>query len=80
MFWDIAGREFKLACESRFVDCKGIDCFVEDWSIIEGLYLNTPTIPKDISIDEIKRAILTISNYWTKKGIIPFTFPSTPLP
>jgi predicted nucleotidyltransferase component of viral defense system len=79
-FWEIAGREFELACESRFVDCMEPDCFFEEWSIIEGLYLNAPTIPKDISIGEIKKTILAISNFWAKKGIIPFSFPLAPVP
>lgn len=75
-FWDMAGREFKLACEPRFVDCPGTDCFFEDWPIIEGLYLKSSTIPQDISIDEIKESVLTISIYWKKINIIPFSFPA----
>ncbi len=74
-FWNAAGREFRLACESRYVDCPGIDCFFEDWSKIEGLYSKTPIIPADILFNEVEKSILAISRYWKKKGIIPFSFP-----
>jgi hypothetical protein len=32
-FWAQAGREFKLACESRLVDCQGLESFMEDWPL-----------------------------------------------
>ncbi|MBE7493392.1 MAG: nucleotidyl transferase AbiEii/AbiGii toxin family protein [Verrucomicrobiaceae bacterium] len=32
VFWEKALREFKLACESRFVDCAGPETFLQDWA------------------------------------------------
>ena len=31
-FWEKVMREFKLACESRFVDCAGPETFLQDWA------------------------------------------------
>jgi hypothetical protein len=30
-FWTKAGHEFQLACQSRFVDCRGLDSFMAEW-------------------------------------------------
>ena len=74
-FWDTAGQEFRLTCESRYVDCPGIDCFFEDWTRIEGLYSRTPIIPTDILFKEVEKSILAISRFWKRRGVIPFLFP-----
>lgn len=31
-FWEKAMREFNLACESRLVDCAGLETFQQDWA------------------------------------------------
>jgi len=77
-FWNIAGSEFKLACESRFVDCSGVDSFREGWSETSELYKKSPIIPKDIPFEEVTAAISAIANYWRETGIIPFSFPLKP--
>jgi hypothetical protein len=74
-FWNIAGSEFKLACESRFVDCSGVDSFREGWSETSELYKKSPAIPMDIPFEEVTASISAISNYWKETGIIPFSFP-----
>ncbi|MGA2587102.1 MAG: nucleotidyl transferase AbiEii/AbiGii toxin family protein [Candidatus Aminicenantales bacterium] len=74
-FWKIAGNEFKLSCESRFVDCVGVSSFREEWTLAEELYKKSPTIPKDIPFKEVETFIINISKYWEKTGIIPFSFP-----
>jgi hypothetical protein len=32
VFWEKAMQEFRLACESRFVDCAGPETFTQDWA------------------------------------------------
>ena len=73
-FWEIAGKEFFLACKSRFVDCFGTSSFLEGWKEIEKNYKESPIIPKDVSFKEVTISIIKISEYWEKKGIIPFSF------
>lgn len=73
-FWDCAGREFKLACESRYVDCRGIKSFLENWTDTKKQYSISSIIPKDISADEAKSAIKEICQYWSKSGVTPFSF------
>ena len=37
-FWKSAGQEFRLACESRFVDCDGAVTFKEQWDSTRQAY------------------------------------------
>jgi len=76
-FWRIAGSEFKLCCQSRFVDCLGTSSFQEKWQLTKDLYEKSPILPKEIRFKEVESSILSISNYWEKEGIIPFSFPLT---
>ncbi len=73
-FWGKAGEEFKLACESRFIDCSGIECFQENWQQTQEFYENDPTIPDDVSFDEVNKAISEIMDFFSKKGLTPFTY------
>ena len=41
-FWSKAGEEFRLACESRFVDCLGIDSFEQDLAVVRGVHAGNP--------------------------------------
>jgi len=74
-FWIAAGNEFKISSESRFVDCFGSTTFLENRHLAEELYRKSPTIPKDIPFEDVEKSVLEISNYWTKIGIIPFSYP-----
>ncbi len=74
-FWNSAGREFRLACESRFVDCSGSDSFMEGWEETRAAYEKSLVIPRDISFDEVNSSIRAISSYWQQIGLIPFAFP-----
>lgn len=73
-FWTTAGNEFRLACESRGVDCIGRDSFVEGWAETREHYLKEPIIPKDIPFIEVEGAIDSIIDFWKYIGIVPFTF------
>ena len=74
-FWTIAGREFRLACESRYVDCSGLDSFKEGWTETRALYEASGIIPKDCTFEEAEATILAIVGFWRKTGLIPFSFP-----
>ncbi len=38
LFWEKVSREFRLACESRFVDCVGHATFLQDWAQVRLRY------------------------------------------
>ena len=73
-FWTTAGNEFRLACESRGIDCNGRDSFVEGWAETREHYLKEPIIPKDIPFTEVEGTIESIIDFWGNIGIVPFTF------
>jgi hypothetical protein len=74
-FWRTAGREFRLACESRFVDCAGIETFGEDLDTTRHNYEADPTLPKDIPFDEAWSTVQAAVDLFTGLGILPFKFP-----
>ncbi|MBP7637912.1 MAG: nucleotidyl transferase AbiEii/AbiGii toxin family protein [Kiritimatiellae bacterium] len=74
-FWRTAGREFHLACESRFVDCAGIATFGEDLDTSRQQYETEPTLPKDIPFNEAWAAVQAAVDLFTGLGILPFAFP-----
>jgi hypothetical protein len=74
-FWETVGREFRIACRSRYIDCFGLDTFVEQWQVTANTYSRDPTIPKDISIEEARTALEGIVGFMTSNSIIPFEHP-----
>lgn len=73
-FWQNAGEEFQLACKSRFVDCKGIESFKENWEVTKDTFEKGTIIPSDISLDDVENDLLSIINYWEQINILPFSF------
>lgn len=74
-FWDIVADEFYSACESRFIDCTGLDSFSENLETTKSIYQNDPTLPTDIKFDKAWKNIAQIVKYFEGLKIIPFTFP-----
>jgi len=74
-FWTVAGREFRLACESRYVDCSGLDSFKEGWTETRALFEASGIIPKDCTFEDAEATILSIVEFWRKDNLIPFSFP-----
>lgn len=74
-FWKIAGEEFWLACESRFIDCSGLASFQEDWVATKETFEKDKIIPAGTGFDEIEQTLISIVGLWTDLGIIPFKFP-----
>ena len=73
-FWEKAAREFKMACESRFIDCAGISTFSENLETTRQSYEADSTIPRDISFEEAWTAVEKTVEFFQREGIIPFTF------
>lgn len=73
-FWQRAGKEFRVACRSRYIDCQGLTAFKEQWAVTRKTY-EEATIPKDISFEEAEAALVTVVSFLEAQGIVPFTFP-----
>jgi hypothetical protein len=77
-FWKTAAQEFRLACRSRFIDCSGLDTFMEQWQVTSQTYAQDPTIPKDINVDEARRTLEAVVTFMLDDGVIPFDHPLPP--
>ena len=74
-FWLKAGDEFRLSCESRLIDCLGLESFEQDLVTTRSSYENDPTLPKQIDFDEAWYVIREIADFLEVNRIIPFEFP-----
>lgn len=74
-FWRLAGHEFRLACESRFVDCSGRETFEIAEAETASTYRADTTIPKDIDFDEAWVLVMRIVERFEREGVVPFDFP-----
>lgn len=74
-FWTVAGQEFQLACESRYVDCSGLDSFKEGWAATGAQFAGSSVIPKDCTFEEVEATIIAITEFWQGCGLLPFAFP-----
>lgn len=77
-FWDAVVSEFKLACETRLVDCNGLDTFKEEWGQTKEQYEKDISL-KQISFGEAEDTLVQIITYFSQLGIFPLTFPLPPL-
>ena len=67
-FWTNAGHEFQLACESRLVDCRGLESFMENWPLARERY-ETDRSLVNVSFDEAESALKTVVDLLEKQGI-----------
>lgn len=74
-FWSTVGEEFRLACESRAVDCEGMASFEQEIDVTRASFGGDATIPKDWTFDEIWSVITAIVERLTSEGSIPVSFP-----
>jgi len=74
-FWTIAGQEFQLACESRYVDCAGLDSFKEGWAETKAFYEAESIIPNDCTFEQAEATIIAIAGFWRGIGLFPLSFP-----
>ena len=75
-FWTEAGHEFKLACQSRLVDCRGLESFMENWSQARERY-ETDASLRNVSFEEAEHALKSVVGLLEKQGIFPLEFPTT---
>jgi len=75
-FWAQAGREFKLACESRLVDCQGLESFMEDWPLARQRYEADASL-RTVPFSEAEQALKVVVGLIEKQGIFPLAFPAT---
>ena len=73
-FWRLVGKEFRVACRSRYIDCQGLTTFQEQWAVTRKTY-EEATIPKDISFEEAEATLGAVVNFLEAQGFVPFTFP-----
>jgi hypothetical protein len=75
-FWRDAAADFVLACESRFVDCDGLDTFSEGLATTRAVYESDATIPKqEVSFDLAWESLERIVGRFATLGIFPLRFP-----
>ncbi len=74
-FWRTVGQEFRIACRSRYIDCRGLDTFTEQWEVTAETYTKDSTIPGEIGIDEARSTLESIVHSLSASGVIPFEFP-----
>jgi hypothetical protein len=74
VFWAEAGQEFLLACESRLVDCRGLESFMENWPQARERYETDGSLAK-ISFDEAEQALKTVVGLLEQQKIFPLDYP-----
>lgn len=75
-FWSKASYEFQLACQSRLVDCRGLESFMENWLPARERYETDLNLRK-VSFDEAEQALKVVVGLIEKQGIFPLEFPAT---
>ncbi|HYG34822.1 MAG TPA: nucleotidyl transferase AbiEii/AbiGii toxin family protein [Clostridia bacterium] len=58
-FWAKAALEFKLACESRLVECQGLKSFMENWNLTRERYEADASL-KVVPFAEAEHALATV--------------------
>ena len=75
-FWAKAGREFKLACESRLVDCCGLETFMEDWPLARQRYEADASLLA-VAFSDAEQALKIVVALLERQGVFPLVFPAT---
>jgi len=73
-FWAEAGQEFILACESRLVDCRGLESFMEDWPLARVRYEADGSLAK-VPFAEAEHALKTVVGLLDQQKIFPLNYP-----
>lgn len=73
-FWKSAAHEFRLACESRHVDCDGPDAFHQSWSRTKAVYESEAQLVA-IPWQEADEALGAILALFQSFGVFPLYFP-----
>jgi hypothetical protein len=71
-FWSKASHEFCLACESRLVDCRGLESFKENWEQVRERYESDKSLSK-ISFEEAEQALETVVGLFNRLSVFPLS-------
>lgn len=74
-FWVSVGAEFRMACESRYIDCAGLSTFEEQLEVTSAAYQADVSIPKGVSFEEAWAALVSVVRFFERTGVVPFVFP-----
>lgn len=74
-FWDEAGVEFRRACESRYIDCQGLETFAEELDVTQRAYETDPNIPRDLDFEHAWQALTSVVRRLEEIDLVPFSFP-----
>ena len=73
-FWQTAGAEFRLACQSRCIDCGGYIAFRQRWDKTRQFYEADRTLPNDVSFEQVEETLDLITEFLIGKKVIPLYF------
>jgi len=73
-FWMKAGHEFRLACESRYVDCLGPETFKQDWEAVRVRYEQDEHL-RVVSFVEVESALDQVLEFLRHRGAFPLAYP-----
>lgn len=73
-FWTKARREFDLACESRLVNCRGLESFMESWPLARERY-EADTKLGTVPFAEAEDALKAVVALFESRGVFPLAFP-----
>jgi hypothetical protein len=76
-FWNTVGAQFRLACESRYVDCAGIKTFEETWGSAQESYQKETTLQIEelIGWEEVRISVEEIIGFFESQGLFPIEVP-----
>ena len=78
-FWSTAANEFRLACQSRLVDCHGLDSFMEDWTMACERYGADDSL-RGVTLADAEKALRIVVGLFDQQKIFPLLFPITDNP
>ena len=73
-FWTKADGDLQLACQSRLVDCQGLESFMENWSLARERYEADGSL-RNVTFDEAERALKIVAGLIEGQRIFPLEFP-----
>lgn len=73
-FWREASDEFILACKSRYVDCVGLDSFLESWEVSRQAYESDANLSA-IPFQKAEETLHVVVQLFAGFGIFPLAFP-----
>ena len=77
-FWQIVGRDFRDACQSRGVDCAGWSTFEAVAGQARDTYNKDATVATSMPFDRAWAAVKAIVNRLEAERVVPFEFPMPP--